>query len=67
MAPALIGSGATIAFIVVIVTSPAGWMGIFDGFPWWLAALCIIPFAVVGLFSILSLILELVLLSREWR
>ncbi len=55
MAPALIGGGATVAFIVVIVTSPAGWIGIFEGFPRWLAALCIIPFALFGLLSILSL------------
>jgi hypothetical protein len=56
VAPALIGVGATVAFIVVIVTSPVGWVGMFEGFPRWLAALCIIPFAFFGLFSILSLV-----------
>jgi hypothetical protein len=56
LAPALIGSGATVAFIVAIVTSPVGWIGVFEGFPKWLAALCIIPFALVGLVSILSLV-----------
>jgi hypothetical protein len=56
VAPALIGSAATFAFIVAIVTSPVGWTGMFEGFPRWLAALCIIPFALVGLVSVLSLV-----------